>query len=210
MSIVKLSNISKEYKGKIVFNNFSLAVEKGDYIAVTGKSGAGKTTLLNIIGLLESPDSGTITILDYTNPNINKKDGRLLVKEHIGYLFQNFALIENYTAKKNIELVCKIKKISFSDEKVQKILSKLGINDLMDKKIFQLSGGEQQRIALARLFIKEPTILLADEPTASLDPEYSEILLNAISELNNNGTTVILVTHNPEIVNRANKSIKIN
>lgn len=210
MSIVKLSNISKEYKGKIVFNNFSLAVEKGDYIAVTGKSGAGKTTLLNIIGLLESPDSGTITILDYTNPNINKKDGRLLVKEHIGYLFQNFALIENYTAKKNIELVCKIKKISFSDEKVQKILSKLGINDLMDKKIFQLSGGEQQRIALARLFIKEPTILLADEPTASLDPENSEIVLNAISELNNNGTTVILVTHNPDIVNRANKSIKIN
>lgn len=210
MSIVKLSNISKEYKGKVVFNNFSLAVEKGDYIAVTGKSGAGKTTLLNIIGLLESPDSGTITILDYTNPNINKKDGRLLVKEHIGYLFQNFALIENYTAKKNIELVCKIKKISFSDEKVQKILSKLGINDLMDKKIFQLSGGEQQRIALARLFIKEPTILLADEPTASLDPENSEIVLNAISELNNNGTTVILVTHNPDIVNRANKSIKIN
>ena len=210
MSIVKLSNISKEYKGKVVFNNFSLAVEKGDYIAVTGKSGAGKTTLLNIIGLLESPDSGTITILDYTNPNINKKDGRLLVKEHIGYLFQNFALIENYTAKRNIELVCKIKKISFSDEKVQKILSKLGINDLMDKKIFQLSGGEQQRIALARLFIKEPTILLADEPTASLDPENSEIVLNAISELNNNGTTVILVTHNPDIVNRANKSIKIN
>lgn len=210
MSIVKLSNISKEYKGKVVFNNFSLAVEKGDYIAVTGKSGAGKTTLLNIIGLLESPDSGTITILDYTNPNINKKDGRLLVKEHIGYLFQNFALIENYTAKRNIELVCKIKKISFSDEKVQKILSKLGINDLMDKKILQLSGGEQQRIALARLFIKEPTILLADEPTASLDPENSEIVLNAISELNNNGTTVILVTHNPDIVNRANKSIKIN
>lgn len=210
MSIIKLTNVSKEYKGKIVFHNFNLDVEKGDYVAVTGKSGAGKTTLLNIIGLLESPDSGTLTILDCNNPNLNKKDGRILVKEHIGYLFQNFALIENYTAKKNIELVCKIKKIPFLDKKVQSILVKLGISDLMDKKIFQLSGGEQQRIALARLFIKEPTILLADEPTASLDPDNAKIVLDSIKELNNNGTTVLLVTHNPDVVKHANKSIKIN
>ena len=131
------------------------------------------------------------------------------MKDHIGYLFQNFALVENYTAKKNIELVCKLKKISFSDENVQKVIHKFGIEDLMDKKIFQLSGGEQQRVALARLFIKEPTILLADEPTASLDPENSEIVLNAIEELHKKGTTIILVTHNPDIVKHASRTVQI-
>lgn len=209
MSIIKLSKLNKEYKGKVVFKNFDLDVEQGEFLVVTGKSGAGKTTLLNIIGLLENPDNGTVTILNDTNPHINKRDGRLLMKDHIGYLFQNFALVENYTAKKNIELVCKLKKISFSDENVQKVIHKLGIEDLMDKKIFQLSGGEQQRVALARLFIKEPTILLADEPTASLDPENSEIVLNAIEELHKKGTTIILVTHNPDIVKRASRTVQI-
>lgn len=92
---------------------------------------------------------------------------------------------------------------------MQKIIHKLGIEDLMGKKIFQLSGGEQQRVALARLFIKEPTILLADEPTASLDPDNSEIVLNAIAELHKKGTTIILVTHNPDIVRRASRTVQI-
>lgn len=209
MSIIKLSEINKSYNGKTVFKDFNLDVEKGDFLVVTGKSGAGKSTLLNIIGLLEKPDSGTVSIYEYQNPDINKKDGRILIKDHIGYLFQNFALVENYTAKKNIELVCKLKKIAFADESVQKIICKLGIDDLMDKKIFQLSGGEQQRVALARLFIKQPTILLADEPTASLDPENAEVVLDAIDELNKSGTTVVLVTHNPDIVQRANRTIHI-
>lgn len=100
MSIIKLSKLNKVYKGKVVFKNFDLDVEQGEFLVVTGKSGAGKTTLLNIIGLLENPDSGTVTILNDTNPHINKRDGRLLMKDHIGYLFQNFALVENYTAKK--------------------------------------------------------------------------------------------------------------
>lgn len=209
MSIIKLSNLHKEYKRKVIFENFNLEVNEGEYLVVTGKSGAGKTTLLNIIGLLETPDRGTVTILNQENPNINKKVGRLLVRDHIGYLFQNFALIENYTAKKNIQLVCKLKGLSFADEKVQKIIDKLGINDLMDKKIFQLSGGEQQRVALARLFVKQPTILLADEPTASLDPENMEVVLDSIDTLNEAGTTVVLVTHNPDIVQRANRTIQI-
>lgn len=209
MSIINLSNINKEYKGKSVFKNFNLDVEQGEFLVVTGKSGSGKTTLLNIVGLLESPDKGTVRILDTQNPNINKKNGRLLIKDHIGYLFQNFALVENYTARKNIELVCKLKKENFDNEKIQRIIFDLGINDLVNKKIYQLSGGEQQRVALARLFIKEPTILLADEPTASLDPENAEIVLDAITNLNNRGATVILVTHNPDIIKHASRSIKI-
>lgn len=209
MSVIRLEGICKEYKNKVIFSDFNMEVEKGEFLTVSGKSGAGKTTLLNIIGLLEKPDRGTVSILGHKNPNLNKRDGRLLVRDHIGYLFQNFALIENYTAKQNIDLVCKIKRLRFSDSSVQNILAKLGISDLMDKKIFRLSGGEQQRIVLARLSIKKPDILLADEPTTSLDPENAEMVMRCVSDLNKDGTTVILVTHNPDIVKLSQKSIQI-
>lgn len=209
MSIIRLYNINKKYNDKTVFRNFNLEVEQGEFLLITGKSGSGKTTLLNILGLLEEPDSGKVQILDNENPDINKKNGRMLIKDNIGYLFQNFALVDNYTAKRNIELVCKLKKLNFGDKKVQDVIDKLGIKDLMEKKIFQLSGGEQQRVALARLFIKEPTILLADEPTASLDPENAEIVLEYVYDLNKTGTTIILVTHNPDIVKMASRTIHI-
>lgn len=206
MSIIKLENIYKKYD-KPIFTAFNLSVEKGEFLVVSGKSGSGKTSLLNIIGLLEKPDSGIIEILGIRNPILDKKSGRLLVRDHIGYLFQNFALVENYTAKQNLELTCKICKISYSDNNVQSILKGLGIQELMNKRVYKLSGGEQQRVALTRLLIKKPAILLADEPTASLDPENANIVLESISRLNREGTTVILVTHNPEILRRASRSI---
>ncbi len=206
MDILKLEKISKKYD-KSVFDNFNLTVKKGEFLVISGKSGSGKTTLLNIIGLLEKPDSGSIEILGKKNPLLDKKSGRILVRDNIGYLFQNFALVENYTAKQNLELTCKICKIDYSDNNVQSVLKDLGIQELMNKKVYKLSGGEQQRVALARLLIKKPDILLADEPTASLDPENANIVLEAISKLNREGTTVILVTHNPEIVCRASRSI---
>lgn len=206
MSIIKLSSICKKYD-KPVLDDFDLCVEEGEFLIISGKSGSGKTTLLNIIGLLEKPDSGTVEIFGKKNPSLDKKDGRLLIRDHIGYLFQNFALVENYTARQNLELTCKISKTKFSDSRVQSVLEDLGIEGLMNKKVYKLSGGEQQRVALARLFIKKPDILLADEPTASLDPENANIVLEAISKLNQEGTTVILVTHNPEIVKRASRSL---
>ena len=201
MSAIKLSNICKKYD-RSVLNDFNLNVEKGEFLIVSGKSGSGKTTLLNIIGLLEKPDSGMIEILGVKNPSLGKKNGRMLIKDHIGYLFQNFALVENYTAKQNLDITCKICKTN-----VQSILNDLGIQKVMNKKVYKLSGGEQQRVALARLFIKKPDILLADEPTASLDPENANIVLESISKLNRNGTTVILVTHNPEILQKASRNI---
>lgn len=206
MSVIKLNNICKKYD-KSVFDDFNLYVEKGEFLIVSGKSGSGKTTLLNIIGLLEKPDSGTIEILGRKNPSLDKKSGRLLIKDHIGYLFQNFALVENYTAKQNLDITCKICKTNFYDNNVQSILKDLGIQEVMNKKVYKLSGGEQQRVALARLFIKKPDILLADEPTASLDPGNAKIVLESISKLNRNGTTVILVAHNPDILQKASRSI---
>ena len=206
MSAIKLSNICKKYD-RSVLNDFNLNVEKGEFLIVSGKSDSGKTTLLNIIGLLEKPDSGMIEILGVKNPSLGKKNGRMLIKDHIGYLFQNFALVENYTAKQNLDITCKICKTNFYDNNVQSILNDLGIQKVMNKKVYKLSGGEQQRVALARLFIKKPDILLADEPTASLDPENANIVLESISKLNRNGTTVILVTHNPEILQKASRNI---
>ncbi len=209
MSIISLEGISKKYGDQIVFNNFHLEIEKGEYLVVTGKSGSGKTTLLNLIGLLEKPDQGCLSILGVKNPDLNRKSGRILVRDHIGYLFQNFALVENQTARQNVELVCRIKGIKSSDLLVSQTLDKLGIAHMMNKKIYQLSGGEQQRVALARLLIKKPDIVLADEPTASLDPMNAEIILNAISELHQSGTTVVLVTHNPNILQYSTRNIHI-
>lgn len=206
---IKLTNIHKKYGNQVVFDNFNLDVEKGEFLALSGPSGCGKTTLLNIIGLLDHPDNGTVEICGVENPKLESKKGRILVKENISYLFQNFALVEKYTARKNLELQCKLSGIKIDGPKVLELLEKFGISDLLGKKVFQLSGGEQQRLALVRAFIKQPTILLADEPTASLDLENAKIVMDAIKELHENGTTVILVTHNPDVAEYANRIVNL-
>lgn len=200
MSIIQLSHINKSYGNKKVLSDLCIDIESGEYLIVTGKSGSGKSTLLNIIGLLENPDSGDVSVMGIKNPNIDKKNGRMILKKHLGYLFQNYALVEKMSAKQNIELVCKVSHINFYDNSVKNTLETLGIAEHINKRIYQLSGGEQQRVALARLLIKKPDILLADEPTASLDPENGSIILEALKKLNKNGTTIVLVTHNPDIV----------
>ncbi len=209
MSMISLQGISKKYGDQMVFKNFNLEIESNDYLVITGESGSGKTTLLNVIGLLEKPDEGSLSILGIQNPDLNRKSGRMLVRDHMGYLFQNFALVENQTAGRNIELVCKLKGIKLSDSFVSQTLNKLGIAHMMNKKIYQLSGGEQQRVALARLLIKRPDIILADEPTASLDPANAEIILNSIAELHQSGATVVLVTHNPDILKYSTRNLQI-
>lgn len=206
---INLVSINKKYNNQVVFNDFSLSVEEGEFLAISGPSGCGKTTILNIIGLLDYPDNGTVKICDVENPKLENRKGRMLVRDNISYLFQNFALVEKYTARKNLELQCKLSGIKIDDPKVLELLAKFGIEDLLDKKVFQLSGGEQQRLALVRAFIKKPTILLADEPTASLDLDNAKIVMDAIKELHKNGTTVIVVTHNPDVAQYANRVVNL-
>lgn len=207
--MIELTHISKQFGGQSVFQDFSLSVADHEFVAITGESGAGKSTLLNIIGLLDRPDRGDVMIDGVKNPDLNKKTGRSLVKDHMAYLFQNFALIEKQTARQNLLLVCRLKKLKMSDEIVTKTVETLGLSPLLHKKIYQLSGGEQQRVALARVFIKNPDIILADEPTASLDPGNAQIVMDSLCRLHKNGATIVMVTHNPELAALADRTVPI-
>lgn len=212
MVCVELKNINKSYGKHKILADFSLSIEQGEFIAICGKSGAGKSTLLNIIGLLESQDSGDITILNIKNPDFNATSGRKLLQTHIGYLFQNYGLIENETVNYNLKISANFRNWSRKTEKEKFVeaLDKVGLdNETANKKIFQLSGGEQQRVAIARLLIKSPDIILADEPTGSLDAENKKIVMNLLKYMNETGATIVLVTHDEEVRECAKRFITL-
>lgn len=211
LSIVKLSNISKSYGSNVIFNDYSLEIEKGEFVIITGKSGAGKSTLLNIIGLLDKADSGDVEICGIKNPFFQSKEGNKLLRYHISYLFQNYGLIEDETVIKNLEVGTKYLKLS-KEQKKQKIneaLKSVGLENYENKKVFQLSGGEQQRVAVARIMLKPSELILADEPTGSLDVENRDVILSLLKSLNENGKTVVVVTHDKDIEKYATRCIRI-
>ncbi|MGH0521329.1 putative bacteriocin export ABC transporter [Bacillus toyonensis] len=196
---IELKNISKKYENKQVLDNFNLVVNKGEMMAITGQSGTGKSTLLNIVGLLEEPDSGDVIIQGIENAWKSEKKQIELFRYIIGYLFQNYALIDNETVSKNLDVALEYVKLPNKDDKKKEVLEKVGLLDKLNSKIYQLSGGEQQRIALARLMLKKNDIILADEPTGSLDEVNRDQVLSILKSLNNEGKTILIVTHDPEV-----------
>ncbi|WIG24737.1 ABC transporter ATP-binding protein [Bacillus toyonensis] len=196
---IELKNISKKYENKQVLDNFNLVVNKGEMMAIMGQSGTGKSTLLNIVGLLEEPDSGDVIIQGIENAWKSEKKQIELFRYTIGYLFQNYALIDNETVSKNLDVALEYVKLSNKDDKKKEVLEKVGLLDKLNSKIYQLSGGEQQRIALARLMLKKNDIILADEPTGSLDEVNRDQVLSILKSLNNEGKTILIVTHDPEV-----------
>lgn len=202
--MIEIKNLKKTFEDKKLFENFNLKIESGEFLVITGKSGSGKSTLLNLIGALEKPDSGEI-IVDGFNLT-SRYNKRKYYKEKIGFLFQNFALVENRTVRQNLSL---IQKSGRTDISIEDALERVGLLKDIDTKVYKLSGGEQQRIALARLMIKKCDIILADEPTGSLDSENSDVVMRILHELNKMGKTVVVVTHNSEIVKSAEKSYVI-
>ena len=196
---IELKNISKKYENKQVLDNFNLVVNKGEMMAITGQSGTGKSTLLNIVGLLEEPDSGDVIIQGIENAWKSEKKQIELFRYTIGYLFQNYALIDNETVSKNLDVALEYVKLPNKDDKKKEVLEKVGLLDKLNSKIYQLSGGEQQRIALARLMLKKNDIILADEPTGSLDEVNRDQVLSILKSLNNEGNTILIVTHDPEV-----------
>lgn len=202
--MISLNNINKSYKNKKLFNNYSLDINDGDFIAITGKSGSGKTTLLNMIGLLENFDSGKIKIDG--RDNFTKKDRLMIHRNKFGFLFQNYALIENKTVKDNLKIALEYKDKSKVKE-IKNVLESVGLKGFEKRKIFQLSGGEQQRVALARVILKNPKYIFADEPTGNLDIENRDIVFNHLKKLNQEGKTVIFVTHDNNLASMAKKSI---
>lgn len=202
--MIEGKNITKKFGGQVLFDGFNFVIKDGEFVCFSGVSGAGKTTLLNIIGLLEPLDGGELLI-----NGIKYKTNRQRLqyfRTEVGFLFQNFALIENKTVEQNLEIVSKQNRTEFS---IMEALEKVGLQEKLHNKVYTLSGGEQQRIALARLFLKKCNIILADEPTGSLDKRNAEMVMDILCDLNQRGKTVILVTHDEQIRQMARRVIKL-
>lgn len=209
MSIIKLDNISKSFGNHEIFKNFSLEIKKGDFVCISGDSGKGKTTLLNILGMLDTPDTGNVVINDKTNPKFNSKLGRKILRDEIFYIFQNYGLVEDKTVKYNLEIAASISGKNKEEDYIN-ALEKVGLDsNFLKKKIFTLSGGEQQRCAMARIYLKKFNIVLADEPTGSLDSNNREKVMEILKNINNDGKTIIVVTHDPEVVKCAKTIVKL-
>lgn len=209
MSTVKIENISKKFGSKEIFKNFNMEIEEGDFVCISGESGKGKSTLLNMIGLLDMPDSGNIIINGKKNVKFSSKDGRELMKNKISYIFQNFGLVDDQTVEYNLKISGKFSGKNKKND-LENALERVGLNkNMLNQKIFTLSGGEQQRVALARIYLKDSDMILADEPTGSLDANNRNKVMEILKDLNNSGKTVVIVTHDEEVVKCAKRTVKI-
>lgn len=204
--LIELRNIKKKYTTKAgdfpVLKGLNLDIEEGEFISIMGKSGSGKTTLLNILGLLDKFNEGEYIFRgeDITNFDENKKSD--FRNRNIGFIFQQFHLIESLTIYQNIEIPLLYRSRESKEERKRKIKEKLSQVGLFEKRYsrpFELSGGQQQRIAIARALVTEPYLILADEPTGALDSETSEDIMELIKELNDDGKTIIMVTHDKDL-----------
>ncbi|WEV43082.1 ATP-binding cassette domain-containing protein [Lactobacillus sp. ESL0684] len=207
--MIKVEAITKEFKQKPVLEKVNCQLSAGKSYAIIGKSGAGKTTFLNILSGLEEPSSGSVTFDDLP---VNAKNQKQLYRNHFGFVFQNFGLIDNETVKQNLAIGLANQKHTKQSAQVamQAVLERVGLGKLsLKQKVYTLSGGEQQRIALARAILKKPDVIFADEPTGSLDTENSEVVLNSL--LNDFGpdATVIIATHSPQIWQQCDYVIEI-
>ncbi|KEI01829.1 ABC transporter ATP-binding protein [Clostridium botulinum] len=209
--MIKLVNVKKKFGSHAIFENLNLNVEENDFVAIVGKSGKGKTTLLNMIGCIEPITSGEINVCGIKNPNINKKSGSQLLRNKISFLFQNYALVDDETVNFNLDIALRFTKSSKSEKATLKkdALKMVGLSGYESRKVYELSGGEQQRIAIARAILKPSNLVLADEPTGSLDPENRDIVLKLLSKMNEMGKTIIVVTHDSTVADYCKRKIII-
>ena len=215
MTILKLTDICKDYlQGKQsvrVLKHINLTVEQGDYLAIMGPSGSGKTTLMNIIGCLDTADSGTYLldgtpIEDYTENQLARIRNR-----KIGFVFQSFNLISKLTAEENVELPLIYQKVPRAErkERVEKALARVDLQRRAKHLPTELSGGQQQRVAIARAIVTRPSLILADEPTGNLDSKTTVEIMDIFHELHDAGNTIVLITHDDDVARQASRIVRI-
>jgi len=207
--IVKVYQIGDEEQ--TVLKGISLTVYEGEFISVLGPSGSGKSTLMNIIGCLDIPTSGTYILGGRNIPELDQKQLARIRNREIGFVFQSFQLLPRLTALENVELPLIYARVSPSKrrKRAEELLIRVGLEDKMYHRPNQLSGGQQQRVAIARALANNPTLLLADEPTGSLDQKTGKQVMELFRELNNEGHTIIMITHDPNIAKYARRIVKI-
>ncbi|MDD7306136.1 MAG: ATP-binding cassette domain-containing protein [Peptoniphilaceae bacterium] len=202
--MIEVRNLCKKYDDDIIFDNLSFKVNEGEFLVISGPSGSGKTTLLNILGTIEKFDSGDVRIL---NKDIrNKKNRSFLLQNVIGFLFQNFALVDDKTVEENLKLV---KKNVRSQISIEKALDMVNLSNKLKTKIYKLSGGEAQRVAIARLLVKKCQLILCDEPTGSLDRKNADEIVDIIKKLNYEAKTIVMVTHDEKYKNIGDRLIEL-
>lgn len=213
--LIELKNINKYYSGKSsrihALKDISLTIDKGELVAITGSSGSGKSTLMNILGCLDIPTSGIYSLSGIDIMNMSERQQAHIRNKKIGFIFQGFNLIPALTALENVELPLIYKGIPHKMRKIlaERALYTVGLEKRMDHKPYELSGGQQQRVAIARAIATKPPIILADEPTGNLDSHSGEVILDTLIKLNRLGKTVILITHDNNVANRAGRQICI-
>lgn len=215
MNVIELKKISKVFTdtepATIVLDNINLAVAKGEFVAIMGPSGSGKSTLMNIIGLLDTPTDGQY-LLD-GKPVTNMKDRTLahLRRDKIGFIFQSFNLIPRLSVVQNVELPMTYARVSTKSrhKHALELLEKVGLTELANKRPNKISGGQVQRVAIARALANKPSLILADEPTGNLDSKTGAAVLDLLSGLHKEGATIVMITHDRDVAERAERTIII-
>lgn len=217
MQILKVKNLKKIYTTRLggqkveALKKVSFEVEKGEYVAIMGESGSGKTTLLNILAALDKPTSGEIELNGQNMLTIKDKDISAFRRDHLGFVFQDFNLLDTFSLKDNIflPLVLSQKKYPEMMKRLAPLASELGITAILDKYPYEVSGGQKQRCAVARALITQPELILADEPTGALDSKATKDLLDLFNKINQHGQTIIMVTHSSLAASHASRVLFI-
>jgi len=213
--MIQLENLTKVYRTDEIectaLNNVSFTIDSGEFVSIMGPSGCGKSTLLNILGMLDKPASGSYKFLGNEVSNLNEKGRSSVRKQNVGFIFQNFNLIDELTVFENIELPLIYNKIGASErkERVNSIMEKMGIGHRASHFPQQLSGGQQQRVAVARALVTKPPLILADEPTGNLDSSHGNEVMELLCDLNEAGTTIVMVTHSAHDASYSNRIINL-
>lgn len=209
--MLQLTDFCKAYGDKIIFQDFSLSIDAGEMVAITGASGSGKTTLLNTLGLIETVEKGQYTFCGYRNVQPNSRLANRLIREKISYLFQNFALVDYLTVADNLQMALRYSKEGrdVQHKRMSETLCAVGLPNVLQQKVCELSGGEQQRVAIARAILKPSELILADEPTGALDEGNRNDILEQLLELNHSGKTIVLVTHDAKVAAMCHRVIPL-